>query len=139
MSNQLYESICAGSRDVCSLSAQEVCSLFASGCMNQDQRAALAAMLSRCAAGGEGAIPTEQSVAPTIASTTSSGSTAAGLMEVSVANVGGAIGDIEGVAFPAGASVTYRGYFDEFTAVMTRLEAIDYDATGTEFLISTIP
>lgn len=67
------------------------------------------------------------------------GSTTAGSWEVSIANVGGADGTVDGVTVPDGATVSFRGYFDEFSRQSKRIDAIPYDATGTTFLIATTP
>ena len=53
-----------------------------------------------------------------------------GAYEVCISNIGFAAGIIEGATFPAGFSVSYKADTDDY------LEAISFDATGTEFLVS---
>lgn len=80
-----------------------------------------------------------ENIAPSIASTTTSGSTTAGSWEVTIMNTGGAAGTIDGDSFPAGATFNAKGYYDEVNRQMKRLASISYDATGTTFIIIQIP
>jgi hypothetical protein len=69
----------------------------------------------------------------TIARPTNSGTVAAGASAVSIANVGTASGTVKTITLKAGETVNFDG-----GAVNNTLDAITYDATGTEFLIITI-
>ena len=78
-------------------------------------------------------------ISPTVSSTTTSGSTTAGIWRVSITNVGGAAGTVAGASIPAGMTVPFEGYYDEQFKSMERLAAISYDATGTTFVIAETP
>ena len=69
----------------------------------------------------------------TVARPTTSGAIADGAASVSIANVGLANGTVKGVTLKPGETVTFSA-----GAVNNTLDAIDYVATGTEFLIITV-
>ena len=69
----------------------------------------------------------------TIARPTTSGTIAAGTSAVSIANVGAANGTVKTIALKPGETVNFDG-----GAINNTIDAIAYDATGTEFLIITI-
>ena len=137
MSRQLYLDVCSGSQDACTLTAEQLCGLR--DCVSAKEWGVLAALLSTCGSGGGGGAVTEANVAPTLTSSTGVSSTTAGVFEVSIANVGASDGTVAGTTLPVGASVTYRGYYDAFASEMKRIGSVSYDATGTEFIISTVP
>lgn len=61
---------------------------------------------------------------------TGTGSTSSTAVTITVANIGSAVGLINGKTFPVGATVTWRA------SPGKTLSAISYDATGTSFIIS---
>jgi hypothetical protein len=61
---------------------------------------------------------------------TTAGSIAAGSYSASISNVGTADGDVKGTTLKPGETVNF-----DAGAINNTLDAIDYDATGTEFLI----
>lgn len=63
---------------------------------------------------------------------TTSGTTAAGINAISIANVGAANGTVDGVVLKPGETINIDAGNDN------SLAPIDYDATGTEFLIISI-
>lgn len=69
----------------------------------------------------------------TIARPTSAGTVVGGWNSVSIANVGTANGTVKGVTLKPGETVNFNA-----GAVNNTLDAIDYVATGTEFLIITV-
>lgn len=73
------------------------------------------------------------SAATTIARPTTSGTINIGQLSVSIANVGTANGTVKGVTLKSGETVSFSG-----GGIATILDAIAYDATGTEFLIITV-
>ena len=64
-------------------------------------------------------------------SATGAGSTTAGALRVSIANVGAVDATVDGQSFPADVAITYT--LDGF-----KLPSISYDATGTILLITEI-
>lgn len=66
-------------------------------------------------------------------------STASGLAEVSISNVGTIDATVDGVNFPPGASVTYTAYFDHVTNEFKRIDSISYNDNGSTLLIATTP
>ena len=73
------------------------------------------------------------SSATTIARPTTSGTINIGQLSVSIANVGTANGTVKGVTLKPGETVSFSG-----GGIATVLDAIAYNATGTEFLIITV-
>lgn len=74
-----------------------------------------------------------QSRTPNYFTTTTAGSTPAGVYSFSVANIGSAVGDLDGEHLPAGVTVSFdAGSLNNTLASMT------YDATGTVFVITYI-
>jgi hypothetical protein len=74
-----------------------------------------------------------QSRTPNYFTTTAAGSTPAGVYSFSVANIGSAVGDLDGEHLPAGVTVSFdAGSLNNTLASMT------YDATGTVFVITYI-
>jgi hypothetical protein len=69
----------------------------------------------------------------TVLRPSTSGTVAAGRNSVSIANVGTANGTVKGVTLKPGETLNFSG-----GAVNNKLDAIDYVATGTEFLIITV-
>jgi hypothetical protein len=69
----------------------------------------------------------------TIARPAAAGTVAAGANSVSIANVGAANGTVKGVTLKPGETITF-----DAGAINNTLDAIDYIATGTEFLIITV-
>jgi hypothetical protein len=61
---------------------------------------------------------------------TSTGTIAAGTYSASISNVGNANGDVKGTTLKPGETVNF-----DAGAINNTLDAIDYNATGTEFLI----
>jgi hypothetical protein len=82
---------------------------------------------------------TTTNVTPTTLVTAGAASTTAGVWEVSISNIGGANGIIDGQTIPSNVTLVYQGYYDRQTNEMKRLASITYDATGTSFLILEIP
>lgn len=78
-------------------------------------------------------------VTPTLASSSGSGSTTAGIYRVSVTNTGGVGGTFAGTTITSGTTVTFEGYVDPISGEFKRLASIPYDATGTTFLITETP
>jgi hypothetical protein len=64
---------------------------------------------------------------------TTSGTITAGKASASIANVGAASGTVKGVTLKAGETVNF-----DAGGINNILDAIAYDATGTEFLIITV-
>ena len=135
MPSPTYTAICDGTLDPTTLTNAELCEQR--NCLSNKEWSVLEVMVG--GSGGGGGASAEADVTPTFISTTGAASTAAGLFEVSIANTGAATGLVAGVILPIGATITYRGYYDEFSTTMNRIAAIAYDATGTTFLITTIP
>lgn len=73
------------------------------------------------------------SAATTITRPTTSGTINTGQLSVSIANVGTANGTVKGVTVKPGETVSFSG-----GGISTTLDAIAYNATGTEFLIITV-
>jgi len=73
------------------------------------------------------------SAATTITRPTTSGTINTGQLSVSIANVGTANGTVKGVTLKPGETVSFSG-----GGIATVLDAIAYNATGTEFLIITV-
>lgn len=73
------------------------------------------------------------SAATTITRPTTSGTIITGQLSVSIANVGTANGTVKGVTLKPGETVSFSG-----GGIATVLDAIAYNATGTEFLIITV-
>ena len=69
----------------------------------------------------------------TIARPSAGGTVTAGKRSVSIANVGAANGTVKTVIIKPGETVTF-----DAGAINNTLDAIDYIATGTEFLIITV-
>ena len=69
----------------------------------------------------------------TITRPTTSGTINTGQLSVSIANVGTANGTVKGVTLKPGETVSFSG-----GGIATTLDAIAYNATGTEFLIITV-
>lgn len=69
----------------------------------------------------------------TIIRPTTSGTIVTGQLSVSIANVGTANGTVKGVTVKPGETVSFSG-----GGIATTLDAIAYNATGTEFLIITV-
>jgi hypothetical protein len=88
------------------------------------------------AIGGSGDPVTSGTATPSLTSSTGAGSTTAGAYEVSISNIGGSAGVVDGVAFPAGASVSFSSQMDRVNNQFKALTALSYDATGTTFLIA---
>jgi hypothetical protein len=74
-----------------------------------------------------------QSRTPNYFTTTTSGSTTAGVYSFSVANIGNAVGDLDGGHLPAGVTVSF-----DAGALNNTLASMTYDATGTVFVITYI-
>ena len=64
---------------------------------------------------------------------TTSGTITAGKASVSIANVGSASGTVKGVTLKTGETVNFNA-----GGINNTLDAIAYDATGTEYLIITV-
>jgi hypothetical protein len=64
--------------------------------------------------------------------TTNAGTIAAGAQSVAIANIGSAVGTVKGTNLPVGASISWGANAND------KLDAINYDATGTTFLITTV-
>ena len=69
----------------------------------------------------------------TVTRPTTSGAIADGANSVSIANVGTGNGTVKATTLKPGETVSF-----DAGAVNNTLDAIDYDATGTEFLIITV-
>ena len=69
----------------------------------------------------------------TVSRPTVAGTVAAGANSVSIANVGTGNGTVKGVTLKPGETISF-----DAGAVNNTLDAIDYVATGTEFLIITV-
>lgn len=74
-----------------------------------------------------------QAQAPTFSRSTTSGSVAVGAIHVSITNVGAANGIVLGAALKAKETVHFTA-----TDRQAWLQAIPFDATGTEFAITTL-
>ena len=74
-----------------------------------------------------------QARAPRYSITTTSGSTIANVYSFSIANVGSAAGTVDGQPLPAGVTVNF-----DAGALNNTLNSINYDATGTTFVITYI-
>jgi len=131
--SQVYKNLASGAVALDTLSDVEVIELW--GCLNQDEKGVIGGLLSRAAVGVGGLSYTDTTAAVTSEETTSAGTTGAGIFEYSIANIGSSVGTVAGVNFPAGASVTQRGYVDEVSKEVRRPASVAYDATGTTFLI----
>lgn len=70
---------------------------------------------------------------PNYLTTTTAGSTPAGVYSFSVANIGSAVGDLDGEHLPAGVTVSF-----DAGALNNTLASMPYDATGTTFVITYI-
>lgn len=68
--------------------------------------------------------------APLFQSTSGSGATSAGYVSITIANAGTSAGTVNSNSLPAGTSVTWRA------SPGKTLAAINYNATGTTFLIA---
>lgn len=64
---------------------------------------------------------------------TAGGTITAGKSSASIANVGAASGTVKGITLKAGETVNFNA-----GGINNTLDAIAYDATGTEFLIITV-
>lgn len=82
--------------------------------------------------------PSEANVLPNDISTSTAGSTTAGALEVAVANVGSSAGTFNGISIPAGYTRTYSAVLDAANEVFYRVASMNYDASGTTFIISEI-
>jgi hypothetical protein len=69
---------------------------------------------------------------PDILSSTGVGSTPSPVYSFSIANVGAAAGTVNGVSLPAGVTINYDAGLNNL------LNGVNYDATGTTFLITFI-
>lgn len=69
---------------------------------------------------------------PSFASSTTSGTVAAGATSISIANSGNAAGIVDGASLPVGASIEWTANW------INTLGSVSYDATGTSFLISEV-
>lgn len=76
---------------------------------------------------------------PSNTSVSDAGSTASGVAQISIANVGGSDGIVDGETLPAGGVLTYTAYHDYSSNTFFRIGSISYDANGTTFLISVTP
>ena len=81
----------------------------------------------------------QRTVNPTFQEVTGFGFTPLGAYQVSISNVGAAVGNLNGQNFPVGASVTYTAYYDNSERIFRRLGHLYYDATGTTFIVSVTP
>ena len=70
---------------------------------------------------------------PFIVSATGIGSVPDNVYSFSIANVGSAAGTVEGVSLPAGSTINY-----DAGVLNNVLDGVDYNATGTTFLITYI-
>ncbi len=82
---------------------------------------------------GSGSFIAPQSKVTTVVRVTNAGAVAVGAASISIANVGLANGTVKGVTIKPGETVTFSA-----GAINNTLDAIDYVATGTEFLIITV-
>lgn len=74
-----------------------------------------------------------QARAPRYSITTTSGFTLINVYSFSIANVGSAAGTLDGQSLPAGVTVNF-----DAGALNNTLNSINYDATGTTFVITYI-
>lgn len=72
-------------------------------------------------------------VSPTIARSTSTGSTSINLVSISISNVGFANGTVLGEVLKPGETISYDGMSGSFL-----INAVTWNAAGTEFLITTL-
>jgi hypothetical protein len=63
------------------------------------------------------------------------GATTAGIRSLSIANVGGASGTVDGDTFQAGSTLELTAIWDPVTQTFLKVPAISYDATGTSYRI----
>lgn len=89
----------------------------------------LDALLSAFSSGG-GSFLAPQTRTTNIARSSGTGSISGGKYSASISNVGAANGSVKGVTLKPGETVNF-----DAGAVNNTLDAIDYIATGTEFLI----
>jgi hypothetical protein len=82
---------------------------------------------------GSGSFIAPQSKVTTIVRVTNAGAIADGAASVSIANVGSTNGTVKGVTLKPGETVNFSA-----GAINNTLDAIDYVATGAEFLIITV-
>ena len=75
-------------------------------------------------------------VTPEFREATSAGTTLDGIYEFSISNIGTAPGTLSGVTFPVGATVSYTAHHDVGTGTYKLLNSLQFDASGTIFLIS---
>lgn len=73
-----------------------------------------------------------------VSTTSAAASTTAGIRALSIANVGGASGTVDGDAFEAGATLSLSAIFDPVTNTYLKVPAIAYSAVGTTFRIVEI-
>lgn len=69
---------------------------------------------------------------PSLVAVTTAGTVAAGATEISIGNTGSASGYVMGAPLPAGATVMFSTHGND------TLDALQYDATGTTFLIQSV-
>ena len=81
-------------------------------------------------------IASQGRVTPEFRESTSTGTTLDGIYEFSISNIGSASGTLSGVTFPVGATVSYTAHHDVGTGTYKLLNSLEFDASGTIFLIS---
>lgn len=86
-----------------------------------------------------GSAVTPALVLPQFTAPTAGGAVAAGAYSVEIKNTGNAPGTVLGRNFYQGEVFKVVGYLDQVSKVFKRLDAIAYDAAGTEFHIIVIP
>lgn len=76
---------------------------------------------------------------PIVLRETAAGTIPAARQKVSIFNDGNADGTVEGVVLKPQTGIVFEAYLNPVSNVYTRPGEIDYDATGTEFLIAITP
>lgn len=75
-------------------------------------------------------------VTPRLRESSVAGSTVDNAYQISIVNIGGAAGTVDGVTFPAGVSVEYSAQYNVATSTYKLLNPLTFDSTGTLYLIS---
>lgn len=96
-----------------------------------DADALAAAIVSIAAAGGGGGLPTSPLTLTSTGGVSVAGTVASGAVGVTISNVGGAVGTVQGLNLVPGASREYGGFGRP-------LPAIAYDASGTVFELEVL-